>query len=71
MWALQRPQVQFVSSYGHVAIDPLFTHHTVYNLSAYLPDALVPQFEALRDQLLSVLGVLGLANPVADAGAGM
>ena len=42
----------------------------VYNLSAYLPDALVPQFEAFRDQLVSVLGVIGLAKPAADAGAG-
>ncbi|KAI0829300.1 endoplasmic reticulum protein [Trametes gibbosa] len=32
----------------------------LYNLSAYLPDALVPQFEALRDQLVSWFGLANM-----------
>ena len=42
----------------------------VYNLSAYIPDSLVPQFEALRDQLISVLEIFGLAKAPVDTGAG-
>ena len=43
---------------------------TVFNLSAYLPDAVVPQYEALRDQLVSLLQILGLAQSKTDAAAG-
>lgn len=42
----------------------------VFNLSAYLPDALVPQYEALRDQVVAVLEVLGLSKGVSDPAAG-
>ena len=42
----------------------------MYNLSAYLPDALVPQFEAIRDQLISWLELFGLAKSAVDGGAG-
>ncbi|TFK85069.1 endoplasmic reticulum protein [Polyporus arcularius HHB13444] len=41
----------------------------LFNLSAYLPDVLVPQYEALRDQVVAVLEVLGLgkgSDPAAD-----
>ena len=42
----------------------------MFNLSAYLPDALVPQYEALRDQVVAVLEVLGLSKGVSDPAAG-
>ena len=42
----------------------------VFNLSAYLPDALVPQYEALRDQVVAVLEALGLSKGVSDPAAG-
>ena len=42
----------------------------MFNLSAYLPDAVVPQYEALRDQLVSLLQILGLAQSKTDAAAG-
>ncbi len=35
---------------------------SVFNLSAYLPDVLVPQYEAFRDQVVAVLEVLGLGK---------
>ncbi|KAI0773737.1 endoplasmic reticulum protein [Fomes fomentarius] len=39
----------------------------LYNLSAYLPDALVPQYEAVRDQLVGLLELLGIAKaPTTD-----
>ncbi|EJF63088.1 endoplasmic reticulum protein [Dichomitus squalens LYAD-421 SS1] len=41
----------------------------LFNLSAYLPDAVVPQYEALRDQLVSWLELLGLAQSKTDAAA--
>ena len=33
----------------------------MYNLGEYLPDVLVPQYEAVRDQLVSLLELLGIA----------
>ncbi|KAJ8502066.1 hypothetical protein ONZ51_g219 [Trametes cubensis] len=41
----------------------------LYNLSVYLPDALVPQFEALRDQFVSWLEAIGLAKASPDTSA--
>ncbi|KAI8984963.1 endoplasmic reticulum protein [Trametes punicea] len=40
----------------------------LYNLSAYLPDAIIPQYEALRDQLVSWLEVVGLVKPSSPSG---
>lgn len=34
----------------------------MYDLSAYLPDALVPQYEAVRNQLVGLLELLGIAK---------
>ncbi|KAI1785346.1 endoplasmic reticulum protein [Ganoderma leucocontextum] len=34
----------------------------LFNLSAYLPDALVPQYESLRDQVVSWLALFGLTQ---------
>ncbi|RPD62087.1 endoplasmic reticulum protein [Lentinus tigrinus ALCF2SS1-7] len=41
----------------------------LFNLSAYLPDALIPQYEAIRDQVVAVLEMLGLAKGVSDRAA--
>ncbi|OSD01764.1 endoplasmic reticulum protein [Trametes coccinea BRFM310] len=41
----------------------------LYNLSAYLPDSIVPQYEALRDQFVSWLEAIGLVKPAATASA--
>ncbi|EIW62173.1 endoplasmic reticulum protein [Trametes versicolor FP-101664 SS1] len=41
----------------------------LYNLSAYLPDALVPQYEALRDQFVSWLESVGLVKATPDTSA--
>ncbi|KAH9921517.1 endoplasmic reticulum protein [Epithele typhae] len=38
----------------------------LHNPSAYLPDALVPSFEAFRDKIMPWLTAFGLASPVAD-----
>lgn len=43
----------------------------VYDITAYLPDALIPQYEALRDTLVSWLGGLGLTAPPQDKSAGL
>lgn len=42
----------------------------VFNLSAYLPDALVPQYESLRDQVASWLALFGFAQSKSDSAAG-
>lgn len=42
----------------------------VFNLSAYLPDALVPQYESLRDQIVSWLALFGFAQSKSDSAAG-
>ncbi|KAH9853957.1 endoplasmic reticulum protein [Lenzites betulinus] len=41
----------------------------LYSLSAYLPDALVPQYEALRDQLVSWLDALGFLKASTEESA--
>ncbi|KAI0676730.1 endoplasmic reticulum protein [Trametes maxima] len=41
----------------------------LYNLSAYIPDSLVPQWEALRDQIVTVLAAFGLAKTSPDISA--
>ncbi|KAI0363840.1 endoplasmic reticulum protein [Pilatotrama ljubarskyi] len=48
---------------------PVSPMSILYNLSAYLPDAIVPQYESLRDQLVSWLEAIGLVKPAADASA--
>lgn len=42
----------------------------VFNLSAYLPDSLVPQYESLRDQVVSWLGLFGFTQSKSDSAAG-
>ncbi|KAM5532645.1 hypothetical protein V8D89_013689 [Ganoderma adspersum] len=41
----------------------------LFNLSAYLPDALVPQYESLRDQIVSWLALFGFTQSKSDSAA--
>ena len=43
----------------------------VFNLSAYLPDSVVPQYEAIRDQLVSILELFGVAKATSETAAGL
>ena len=43
---------------------------TVYNLESYIPDALIPQYEALRDSLVSLLETLGIIRGTDSATSG-
>lgn len=42
----------------------------VFDLSSYLPDSLVPQYEALRDAVVSFLETIGIAKGIESASAG-
>lgn len=51
--------------------NPLLNFFTVFNLSAYVPDALLPQYEAVRDGLLTWFKTFGLVKGNSnDASAG-
>ena len=52
-------------------LGPVLNHVVVvFNLSAYLPDALVPQYESLRDQVVSWLALFGFTSGKSDSAAG-
>ena len=42
----------------------------VYNVKAYLPDFLIPQYDILRDTLLSGLQLLGIVKGSSTAASG-
>ena len=42
----------------------------MYNIAAYLPDSLLPQYEAVRDGLVSALETLGLIKSTQKGDAG-
>lgn len=42
----------------------------VFDLSSYLPDSLVPQYETLRDAVVSFLETIGIAKGIESASAG-
>lgn len=45
---------------------------SVFDVAAYIPEALLPQYEALRDGLKSVLALLGVGpKDSTDSSAGM
>lgn len=49
----------------------MLTHFTaVFNVSAYLPDVFVPQYESLRDQVVSWLALFGFTPGKSDSAPG-
>ena len=43
---------------------------TVFNFTAYLPEALIPSYENFKDNLVSIFSTVGLIPQDADSGAG-
>ncbi|KZT12656.1 uncharacterized protein LAESUDRAFT_668484 [Laetiporus sulphureus 93-53] len=44
------------------------SHSVLYNLSAYIPDAILPQYEAVRNTLVSWLELIGIARGITTSG---
>ncbi|KAH7903854.1 glucosidase II beta subunit-like protein-domain-containing protein [Hygrophoropsis aurantiaca] len=67
-WLALLALVRFVSPNPIIACS-LIGNFVVFDITSYLPDALIPQYEGLRNTVLSWLEVFGVGNSAVDNSA--